>query len=112
MQAGRHVDAADAFATAARLAPEDAELHRLRAMALWRAGAEPGEVVRELARSFELDPARRRSARHQYEHARALARAGMRDEARKAFERVREIDPAYEAERVERYLEASSPSTP
>ena len=103
--AGRHPQAAEAFRQARDLRPDDAGLRYLYSVALWHAGGDAGEVARAMAEALRLDPARARSARFQYEYARACERASMPTEARAAFERVRRLDGSFKKGRVAAHLE-------
>ena len=96
--------AVEAFRKARHLRSEDAGLQYNYSVALWHAGGDPADVAREMAEALRLDPARARSARFQYEYARACERAGMPTEARAAFERVRRLDGSYKKGRVAAHL--------
>jgi tetratricopeptide (TPR) repeat protein len=103
-RAGRHPQAVATFRQARDLRPDDAGLQYNYSVALWHAGGDAAEVARAMAEALRLDPTRARSARFQYEYARACERAGMPTEARAAFERVRRLDGSYKKGRVAAHL--------
>jgi hypothetical protein len=109
MRSGKPRDAAAAFARALALRPGDAQLHYLLATTLWHAGDDPAKVELEMRESLRLEPARAASARYQYDYARACVGAGMRDAAKRAFEKVKALDPSYRPQLVESHLAALDP---
>ena len=102
--AKRPDEAALAYERALGAAPDDADVNYCYAVALWHAGGDTSAVVRALEKALQLDPARAGDARYRYEYGLACMLAGMKGEARAAFARVRRIDRAYKADRVERHL--------
>jgi len=104
-QRGEYGRAAERFSRAIGIRPGgDAANHYLYGVALWHAGGDPSKVTAALREAIRLDPAREASAACQYHYGRACERAKEHAEARLAFERVKQLDPAYKPELVASHL--------
>ncbi|MHC5056795.1 MAG: protein kinase domain-containing protein [Planctomycetota bacterium] len=102
---GRYERAAARFSRAIGIRPGgDAGNHYLYGVALWHAGGDPAKVAAELGEALRLDPVRAASPACQYSYARACELAGEAAEARRAFERVIVLDPAFKPDQVSAHL--------
>jgi len=109
-QRGEYERAAERFSRAIGIRPGgDAANHYLYGVALWHAGGDPGKVAAALREAIRLDPAREASAACQYQYGRACERAKDHDEARRAFERVVQLDPGFKPELVASHLAKLGP---
>jgi len=102
--------AAERFSRAIGIRPGgDAGNHYLYGVALWHAGGDPRKVAAALREAIRLDPVREASAACQYHYGRACERAKEHAEARLAFERVKQLDPAFKPELVASHLAKLGP---
>ncbi len=107
---GKHDAAAEQFSRAIGIRPGgDADNHYFYGISLWHAGGDPAKVAAELREALRLGSARAASAEGQYHYARACEIAGERDEARRAFERVAELDPKFKPGLVAAHLSKLGP---